>query len=157
MITTVLHPLKTTTERISDMEENSSLEQLKAAKQHISSPEQLTGYLKVTSPGVWIVLAAVFSLIIGIAVWSFVGDIEITKPATAVVTDNKARIVTTDNETIADGTLIWIENRIYQYFKDTDDDADNLVEIETTLPDGNYEARIDFGKMHPIEFLFTGR
>ncbi len=138
------------------MEENSSLTTLKAAKKHISSPEQLTGYLKVTSPGVWIVLAAVFFLVVGIIVWGFAGHIEMTKPAVAVVSDHKARIVTSDNEAIDDGAIIWIENRQYQYIKNADDDG-NIAEVETQLPDGNYEAYIDLGRMHPIEFLFTGK
>ena len=34
----------------------------------ISSPEQLTDYLRVTNPGIWVVLAAVILLLAGILV-----------------------------------------------------------------------------------------
>ena len=37
----------------------------KKAMDRISSPEDLTGYLRVTSPGMWIVLAAVIALLVG--------------------------------------------------------------------------------------------
>ena len=36
----------------------------KSALDSISSPEQLTDYLKVTDPGVWIILAAVILLLV---------------------------------------------------------------------------------------------
>ena len=124
---------------------------------HISSPDELASYLKVTSVGIWIVLVAAFLMLAGIVVWSLVGEIEMTKSAIAVVSNNKARIVTFDNEKINDGTTIWIENREYQYLKDGDDDDDSIVQLDTLLPDGNYEASIDLGKMHPIEYLFSNR
>ena len=36
----------------------------------ISSPEQLDDYLKVSTPSLWIVLAAVIALLVGIVVWA---------------------------------------------------------------------------------------
>ena len=49
----------------------------------ISSPEQLTDYLHVTNPGIWIFLAAVVVLLAGIFVWSTVGTLETTAKAAA--------------------------------------------------------------------------
>ena len=37
----------------------------KKAMNRIFSPEDLTGYLRVTSPGMWIVPAAVIALLVG--------------------------------------------------------------------------------------------
>ena len=51
----------------------------------ISSPEDLTGYLRVTSPGMWIVLAAVIALLVGMFAWSSVGLLDTTVDATAIV------------------------------------------------------------------------
>ena len=53
----------------------------------LESPEKLNDYLRVTSPGVWIVLAAVIVLLIGVCIWGFFGRIDATVPA-AVVTEN---------------------------------------------------------------------
>ena len=39
----------------------------------ISSPEQLTDYLRVTNPGIWILLAVTVLLLIGIFAWAAVG------------------------------------------------------------------------------------
>ena len=53
----------------------------KKAMNRISSPEDLTGYLRVTSPGMWIVLAAVIALLVGMFAWSSV----IVKDHTALI------------------------------------------------------------------------
>ena len=41
----------------------------------ISSPEQLNDYLRVTSPSVWIILAAIILLLAGLLLWSSVARI----------------------------------------------------------------------------------
>ena len=55
--------------------------------ERLESPEQLNDYLKVTSPGVWMILSAVILLLIGVFIWSVFGKIEATTQA-AVVTEN---------------------------------------------------------------------
>ncbi len=42
----------------------------------VSSPEQLNDYIRVSSPGVWIILAAVIILLIGVFIWSAFGTVE---------------------------------------------------------------------------------
>ena len=41
----------------------------------IESPESMNDYLQVTSPGVWIVLAAIIAILIGAVLWSVFGRI----------------------------------------------------------------------------------
>lgn len=65
----------------------------KKAMARISSPEDLTGYLRVTSPGMWIILASVIALLVGMFAWSSVGLLETTVDATAIVKDHTALIV----------------------------------------------------------------
>ena len=36
----------------------------------IASPEQLTDYLRVTNPGIWVILVAVILLLAGVFAWS---------------------------------------------------------------------------------------
>ena len=40
--------------------------------ERISSPEQLTDYLRVTNPGIWAVLTAVILILVGIIAWAAV-------------------------------------------------------------------------------------
>lgn len=44
----------------------------------VESPESLNDYLRVTSPGVWLVLAAVIALLIGGVFWGIFGRINTT-------------------------------------------------------------------------------
>ncbi len=43
----------------------------------ISSPEKLDDYIRVTTPGVWIVLAAMILLLAGAIIWGIAGEVTI--------------------------------------------------------------------------------
>ena len=58
--------------------------------ERISTPEKLNDYLRVTSPGVWLVLAAVIALLIGVCIWGVAGQITATVPAAVVTEDGKS-------------------------------------------------------------------
>ena len=44
----------------------------------VESPESLNDYLRVTSPGVWLVMAAVIALLVGAILWGVFGHIRTT-------------------------------------------------------------------------------
>ena len=69
----------------------------------ISSPDQLTDYLKVTDPGIWAVLLAVILLLAGLAVWSAVGTLETKADAKIIVEKHRAEVVITGPEQIREG------------------------------------------------------
>ena len=64
----------------------------------ISEPDQLTDYLRVTKPAVWLLLAAILVLLVGLLVWSLTGNVEITADGDAVIVDGQAKIMLADNE-----------------------------------------------------------
>ena len=53
----------------------------------IASPDQLTDYLRVTSLGIWVILATVILLLFGLIAWSAVGTLETKAEAKVVVKD----------------------------------------------------------------------
>ena len=55
----------------------------------IETPESLNDYLRVTSPGVWLVLAAVIVLLVGGILWSVLGRIDTKRQAAVVTSDGK--------------------------------------------------------------------
>ena len=59
--------------------------------ERLESPEKLNDYLRVTSPGVWLVLATVIVLLAGVCIWGVFGRIDATVSA-AVVTENEKSI-----------------------------------------------------------------
>lgn len=59
----------------------------------ISSPEELNDYLKVTTPGVWILLASVIILLVGALVWAIFGTMNTEISTVAInTTGNEIRI-----------------------------------------------------------------
>ena len=52
--------------------------------ERLESPEKLNDYLRVTSPGVWMVLGAVIVLLIGVCIWGVFGRIQATTQAVVI-------------------------------------------------------------------------
>ncbi len=57
----------------------------KKALDSISSPETLNEYIKITNPGVWVVLLAFLAVLVAVIVWFFLGSIPSTIPATGII------------------------------------------------------------------------
>ncbi len=55
----------------------------------VESPEALNDYLRVTSPGVWLVMAAVIALLAGGILWSIFGHIRTTVRFPVSITQDK--------------------------------------------------------------------
>ena len=72
----------------------------KNSLERVSSPEQLNDYVKVSSPGIWIILAAVIVLLIGACVWGIWGRLETTVPA-VVISKNGTAVCCCDTSYIA--------------------------------------------------------
>lgn len=53
----------------------------KKSLERIASPDKLDDYLKVTSPSVWVILAALFIAVIAVGAWCFFGSMPTTAPA----------------------------------------------------------------------------
>ena len=49
----------------------------------IESPESLNDYLHVTSVGVWLVMAAVIAILLGMILWSIFGSIDTSVESSA--------------------------------------------------------------------------
>ncbi|MBR6103004.1 MAG: hypothetical protein IKP95_11285 [Ruminococcus sp.] len=124
---------------------------------NINSPEQLTDYLRVTNPGVWIILAAVIVLIGGLFVWSMVGNLETVAPAVAIVTDSQATIIVSEGggavktgQTVRAGNEEFIITAV-----ETDDYGVVRAYAPVLLKNGKYDVKIVTESIHPIEFLFN--
>jgi len=52
----------------------------RSAIDSMSSPEQLTDYIRVTAPSVWIILTAAIILLGSLFVWAAFGRVEVGRP-----------------------------------------------------------------------------
>ena len=132
----------------------------KKSMARISSPEDLTSYLRVTSPGMWIILAAVIALLVGLFAWSAVGTLETSVDATAIVQDHTAQIVAAGQgaDSIQAGMPLWISSQEFVIASvDYDEYGRATAQAEVSLPDGTYDAEIVVEQTRPIEFLLESR
>lgn len=138
------------------MEQNSLFR--KNSMERISSPEQLTDYLHVTSPAVWLVMAAIILLLAGMLVWGSAAYIESFASGTAKVRDGDM-IVYFDDAQLAQN----VEAGMTVTVGDTSsavssvgmtDDGVIFVSAATDLADGTYPARVTFRKTQVLRLLF---
>ena len=124
----------------------------------ISSPEQLTDYLRVTNPGIWVILVAVILLLAGIFAWSMVGTLETTADAIVIVEDHEAQIVPAGAEALASGMPLRIAGQEFVIAAaETDEYGRVTGTAEVSLPDGTYEGAVVVDSTRPIDFLLTSR
>lgn len=122
--------------------------------ERISAPDQLTDYLKVTNPGIWVILTAVIILLVGVFIWSCVGDLETKSPSTIIVKDKTARVATRDMKELTEGDELRLEDKNYDISSVTTDEFGRKIGIASVdLPDGVYDGIVIVEKTHPIEFL----
>ena len=121
----------------------------------ISSPEQLTDYLRVTEPGIWVVLFAVIMFLVGLFVYAGIGTLETVKPVKVSVIDNSAIVIMTENESIVADMPLRVEDvETVITATDTDEYGRTFGYAEVELKGGIYDGELVVEQTHPIEFLF---
>ena len=130
----------------------------KKTLERITSPDQLTDYLRVTNPGIWVVFAAVIALLAGIFAWAAVGTLETTAAATVIVEDHVARIVPAGAEALSPGMTLRVAGQEFHIAAaETDEYGRMIGTAEAGLPDGAYSAVVVVERTRPIDFLLKSR
>ena len=130
------------------------------AIKNVSSPEQLSDYLKTTNPGIWILLLAVVAFTLGMVIWSVAGTIETKIDARAVVVDGSAKVIVTEDGAydIEVGMPLVIASEEDIISQVGEDEYGRMIAYaEVSLANGTYDANIITERVHLISFLFTGR
>ena len=83
--------------------------------ERLESPEQLNDYLRVTSPGVWLVLAACIVLLAGFVLWGIFGRIDTTLKLAVTASDGRVVCYVPYNELekVAQRGEVTINDRAY--------------------------------------------
>lgn len=121
----------------------------KKSIEKVSSPEQLNDYIRVSNPGVWIALAAVIVLLIGVCVWGIFGKIETTVGSAAVVKDGSMTLYIKEEHLgeITEGMIVRVREQEYL-----------ITSVETipyTIPEGFDEYMLHLSGMHVGEWVFS--
>lgn len=130
----------------------------KETLERISSPEQLTDYLRITNPGVWVILTAVILLLAGLFAWSMIGTLETTASVKVIVANDNAQIVPVDAAIITEGMIFRVNSEEYSVALADNDDLGRYYGLASVdLPDGIYDGTIVVDQVHPIDFLLSNK
>ena len=126
----------------------------------MKSPENLSDYIKVANPGVWMVLLAALTLLIGALIWGCFGHIDTKFEAVAITSDGQT-VCFVDEEYIdslqpgmkvdingEEGTILLIGPMEESLGK-------HAVLVDANVPDGSYMANIIIESIKPLSFVFN--
>lgn len=124
----------------------------KSSIDRVSSPEQLNDYIRVSNPGVWLVLAAVIVLLIGACLWGVFGYLDTTVTVPAVVEDGEALLMMEEGQQFDPTAPVTIESRKFPIGPAVGGGA---YSVQVDLPDGEYQAQVVTERIHPMSFVFN--
>lgn len=149
----------------------------KSSIDRVNSPEQLNEYIRVANPGVWLILAAIVVLLVGVLIWAIFGTVETTIETGVAVEGGTAvcYVSAEDAQRLEAGMSVSVNDvsgkiksvaaapiQIDDTFSDyilyrtefMKGDFCYAVEVELPgLADGVYAAVITVDSTHPISFV----
>ena len=126
----------------------------------VKSPESLDDYIRVSNPGVWLLLVSVIVLLAGAVVWGAFGHIDSTVPATVHIENGQA-ICEIDEENISSvrvGQTVKFENSeaVIETVGDrTDTGYVCTLSGVSALSDGFYEGKVVVESYKPLSFILN--
>ena len=145
----------------------------------ISSPEQMNDYIRVSSPSVWMVLAAVIVLLAGVCVWGMFGHLDTAVQTGGVCADGRLTdfVGEEDHDKIGENAVISVDGVEYAVAEITnvpirvDDQIDPYVvhlagftegdwayRLYADVPglaDGVYAASVITERVRPLDFVLN--
>ena len=127
--------------------------------ERVSSPEQLSDYLHVTTPAIWVVLAAVILLLGSLFVWSSVTAVESFAAGEADVHGGVLTLRFDDAEKAAfveAGMNVKVGDLVMPVLSvGRDEDGNPIAVAKADLPDGSYAASVGYRSTQIIDMLFN--
>ena len=130
----------------------------KKSLERIASPEQLDDYLHVTTPMVWVVMAAVIILLVGLMAWGSVASLDSYAGGKGTV-ENKIMTIQFDDADLAEnvqtGMKILTGNMEFTVSGiGYGSDGARFALADTDLPDGTYDVRVSYKQTQILKLLF---
>lgn len=128
------------------------------ALQKIKSPEQLTDYLRVMNPGVWVILLIVLLILGSLVAWSSIGTLETKVNVKVDVSGHVAQVISTDGTALSAGLSLSVSGQEVSLASAREDEYGRSVGVaELALPDGTYDGTVVTETVHPFDFLIESR
>lgn len=126
----------------------------------MKSPENLDDYIRVSNPGVWLLLVSVIVLLVGACVWSVFGHIDSTVPAIVRVEDGEAVCF------LAEENVFPVQAGMIVKYADREAVITGIggysemgyvcvLEADSVAEDGLYEGRVILKSYRPVSFILN--
>lgn len=126
----------------------------------MKSPDNMNDYIRVTNPGIWLVLVSVIALLVGVCAWGVYGRIESTVPAVVNIENGDAFCYVTEEyiTSVTEGMPVRFADREAS-IKEVGKKGENgyycdLVDIPD-LPNGFYEGKVVTKSYRPLSFILN--
>ena len=88
----------------------------KKSLDRVKSPEELNDYVRVTNPGIWMILIAVVILLVGVVVWAATGKLYTMVSTTSTVSGGKlvCLVKEEDIQSIKTGMEVFVNDKKYK-------------------------------------------
>lgn len=127
-------------------------------RDRISSPDQLTDYLRVTNPGIWVLLASIVLFLAGVFVWFTIGTLESTAAVKVSVAGQQATVIPREATVLTEGMPLRVASDEYTLDSVGTDEYDrSFGNAMVKLPDGVYDGIVVTAQTHLISFLLESR
>ena len=131
----------------------------KESVERVSSPDQLGDYLRVTSPAIWAVLAAVILLLASLFIWSGVTAAESYAAGRAEVRGGVLTLTFDDAEK-AENVEVGMNVKVGDIVTPVlsvgrDENGMPMAVADAAIPDGTYDARVGYRSTKIIDMLFN--
>lgn len=146
--------------------------------ERVTSPEQLNDYIRVSDPGVWMLLAAIIILLAGVCVWGIFGHLDTRKETAGICENGKlvCYVREADMDGVKTGTPVSIDGDEY-YVNEISADPVRLdgekdaylihlggltadewvyaVSADCPLADGTYAVSVITERVEPLSFVLN--
>ena len=126
----------------------------------VKSPESLDDYIRVSNPGVWLLLVSVIALLIGAIVWGIFGHIDSTVPTTVHIENGTAvcYIAEENITSVKVGQTVKLEDCevVIESIGQKDETGYPCVLSDiSSLSDGFYEGKVIVKSFKPMSFILN--
>ncbi len=125
----------------------------------VKSPENLDDYIRVSNPGVWLLLISVIVLLAGVCVWGIYGRIDSTISTTVQVENGTAScFVSGENmSSVKTGLTVRFDDKeaVITEISKADNGYVCNLSLDSAPYDGFYEGKIIVTSYSPISFVLN--
>lgn len=125
----------------------------------VKSPDHLSEYIKVVNPSIWVLLASVLVLLIGLCCWGIFGNIQTVVSGRAQCLDGETLCILSQEEgsRVKPGMPVSVAgvSGVVREVRSHADGCTCCLTLDQPLPDGSYDVQIVVESLHPISFLLN--